>query len=296
MLARLAIKSMGIFFALLALASWGIGDFLIQRSARKFGDWIALFYITAFASVALLPFVWRDILILIKNHGGLVTLIIASVLMLFAALFDFEALRIGKISVVEPIYAMEVPVTALLALAIIGERLTFPQTVLIGVLLFGIFLISTRSFKDLRHIRVERGVWYAIFATVGMGGVNFLFGLGARETSPLLINWFTSVFVALVATGYLLATGGFGKVIDDWKHSKRLIISVSIIDNAAWIAFTYSALYIPIAITTSISESYIVLAAGLGLLFNKEKLRPHQFAGLLMAVVAVIVLSAITEN
>ena len=29
----------GILFALAALVFWGFGDFLIQRSTRKFGDW-----------------------------------------------------------------------------------------------------------------------------------------------------------------------------------------------------------------------------------------------------------------
>jgi len=48
---------MGITFAFLALAAWGIGDFLIQRTARKFGAGEALFYITAVATVGLLPFV-----------------------------------------------------------------------------------------------------------------------------------------------------------------------------------------------------------------------------------------------
>ena len=52
---------LGVFFACLALVAWGAGDFLIQRSARRFGDWAALFYIELFATTILLPFVWSDL-------------------------------------------------------------------------------------------------------------------------------------------------------------------------------------------------------------------------------------------
>jgi drug/metabolite transporter (DMT)-like permease len=286
---------MGILFAFLALACWGIGDFLIQRSTRKFGDWVALFYITAFATVVLFPFLYRDLGALFVSHRGLVVLFMASIVVTIAGLLNFEALRVGKISVMEPIYAFEVPVTAFLAAFIIGERLTPLQTLLVIFLVAGIFLVSTRGWHHVRRIHAERGVWYAVFATVGMGATNFLFGLGARETNPLLINWFTSAFITAVALAYLAANRRLGELATDWRHHQRLILSVGIFDNAAWVAFAYSVLYIPIAISTSISEAYIALAALLGLIVNREKLERHQKVGLALAVVAVIALAAVTD-
>ncbi|MBU3978359.1 EamA family transporter [Patescibacteria group bacterium] len=62
---------MGILFAFIALFSWGIGDFLIQKSTRKFGDWLALFYICAFSTVVLLPFVYKDLGVVISNPKDL---------------------------------------------------------------------------------------------------------------------------------------------------------------------------------------------------------------------------------
>ena len=47
---------MGILLAITALIAWGLGDFLIERSARKFGDWVALFYMTSFGAIVLSPF------------------------------------------------------------------------------------------------------------------------------------------------------------------------------------------------------------------------------------------------
>lgn len=285
---------MGILLAITALLSWGLGDFLIQRSVRKFGDWEALFYITAFGSVILFPFVYKDLGNALHTHA--VLLWIASLVILLAALLNFEALRIGKISVIAPLDALEIPVTVLLAAYVIGERLTLQQTLLITSLMAGILLVSTRSFHHFRNIRLEKGVWYVLFATIGMGAANFLFGLGARETNPLIINWFTSVVIAAVSFAYLAWHSRLGEAAKDFKHNARLILTVSFFDNLAWVAFSAAMLYIPIAVATGISEGYIAFAAGLGILFNKERLQHHQLIGFAVTIVAVILLALVTDH
>lgn len=283
----------GIIFAGVALLSWGIGDFLIQRSARKFGDAISLFFITAFAAIALLPFVIGDVIDLIRegDQGVFILLMVTTAVILFASIFDFEALRIGKIAVIEPIYAFEIIITATLGTLLINERLTFHQGVLIGVITLGIMLVSVRSASHLTTIKWEKGVAYALLATIAMGGANFLFGVGSRESHPLLVNWFTSAGMASVLFIYLVRSGKLSLLKKDLEKHAPLILGVSIIDNAAWIAFAYSTLYIPIAISTGISESYIVLAALLGLIVNREKLKVHQYAGLIVTPLAAILLA-----
>ena len=287
---------MGILFAFGALFAWGLGDFLIQRSARQFGKWAALFYVTAIGAIALLPFVWGDLKVVFSSPDDLFILLITSVIILFAALFDFEALRAGKLSVIEPIFAFEVPITVGLAAIILGERLMPAQYLLMVLLLIGIFLVATRHFHHYRTIHLEKGVWAAVFATIGMGVINFLFGVAAREISPLMINWFTSVFLAVATLIAIIGKSDTGQLKRDWHSSKRLITSVGIIDNLAWVFYAYATLYIPIAIATGISESYIALASGLGLMLNREKLKPHQFFGLILAVMAVITLAFITKD
>ncbi len=285
---------MGILLALVALFSWGLGDFLIQRSARKFGDWVALFYITAFASVVLFPFVYKDVTRSLDTHG--VLLWSASFVILFAGLLDFEALRVGKISVVEPIYAIEIPVAAFLAAYVIHERLSALQIVSVATLVVGIFLIATTSFRRLKKISAERGVWQAVLGTIAVGVVNFLFGVGSRETSPLMINWFTSIFIALFALIYLASTSRLHELGGNFKDGKALILSVGFFDNLAWVTFSYAMLYIPIAIATGISEGYIAFAGALGLFFNKEKLRRHQWVGFFLVMASVVLLCFLTPR
>lgn len=281
---------MGVLWAFIAMASWGVGDFLIQRSARKLGDGIALFFICASATIFLFPFIVKELPYLLYVDGRFWLLLGASLVMLVAALLDFEALRLGKISVIEPIYALEVPVTVALSTFFLSEHLTALQSALVVSLVIGILFVSLRSLDLLRKVRLERGSILALFAALGMGASNFLFGVGARHTSPLLINWFTSAFIAITIGGYILHKHQWGTLKKHWKTQKRLIVSVSIIDNLAWISYSASTLFIPIAIATGISESYIALAALLGLLWNKEVLKSHQKAGLALTVTSAIAL------
>ena len=287
---------MGIAFAFTALVCWGIGDFLIQKSSRAFGKWAALFFVTATASVVLLPFVYNDIPRVFSMNRGLIILVVSSLAMFVASLFDFEALRQGKISIVEPIYAFEIPVTGILAALVIGELLSFNQAVMIAGVVIGIFLVSLKSFSNLKHIKLEKGVVLAFLSAIGMGSTNFLFGMGAREVNPLMINWFTSFFVAMITLIYISLHSKRGEIINDWRTNKKLIVAVGLIDNAAWVAYSYSTLFIPITIATGISEAYIALGALLGLLLNKEKLSPHQVFGLLLTVTCAIILAFISNS
>ena len=280
---------MGIFFASIAILGWGFGDFLIQRSARKIGDWEALFFITFFGAVFLLPFVYKELQFL-SVYDWLV-LTGTSIVILVAGLLDFDALRVGKISIIEPIYAMEVPITIALATFLVGESMSSTQFVLVAALLIGIFLVSSKHFGRMRIRTLEKGVFFAILATIGMGLSNFLFGFASRATDPLMINWFTSAFMAIATIVYLLYTRQGWKVVHNWNKNKRLILGVSFSDNLAWVAYSTAILYLPIGLTTGLTESYIALAAVLGLIFNNERLAHHQRLGLILSVVAAVSLA-----
>lgn len=173
--------STGILFALLALFCWGVGDFLIQRSTREFGDWVALFFITAFGFIVLFPFALRDFLAIHPADIAVHLLFATSIIMLGAALLNLETLRCGKITVIEPIWATEVLVTVLIGSFVLGEHLSFKQTILIILILFGILLVSITSISHFKNVHLEKGAWLAFFGMLGMGITDVLYGVSARE-------------------------------------------------------------------------------------------------------------------
>src|SRR3989344_8031829 len=102
---------LGILFSVIALLCWGFGDFLIQRSTRKFGDWETLFIISLFGTIVLTPFIYKDLPNLFEFSKEFWILFGISFILLIAAILDFEALKKGKLAIIEPVLALEVPVS-----------------------------------------------------------------------------------------------------------------------------------------------------------------------------------------
>lgn len=281
---------LGIVFALLALLSWGFGDFFIQRGTRVLGTWKTLFYITFLGTVGLLPFIVSELPLL--TIGASIFLIICGVVILFAAFFDFEAFRKGKIAIVEPVLALELPITVGLALILWHEKVTFPVAILIFVTFIGIILTITIHHSHLHyHKRVfEKGVLLAFLGALFMGLFNFLVGVGSQEISPLLTIWITNILV-MIFSGVLLFIKQEFTIVKDFRKSALLILLFSIIDNLAWVFYALATKYIPIAVATTITESYIALTVLLGVYISKEKLKFHQRIGIAVVILAVICLA-----
>ncbi len=288
--------TVGIGLAFVAMLCWGFGDFLIQKSTRKMGNWETLFLITLLGALLLLPFVWKDLISIFVWNSQLKILLIAGAVLFVAALLEFDALKKGKLSVVEPIWSFEVPAAAIMAFIILGERITLFQILLIVLLVICLFLVSFKEKTFSKKFFMERGVLIAFLGAITMGVANFYMGWGGSVTNPLMINFFTDVFIMLLSGVYLLINGNLRKTFKDLKRNYAVILPMSIADKVAWLAFVFSMSLAPIAVATALSESYIIVAVILGLSINKEKLKTHQKIGLMGAVTTAIILAIITTN
>ncbi len=285
----------GIALSFVAMLCWGFGDLFIQRSARKIGDLEALFFITFFGVVVLFPFVAKELPSFVERGGETFAVFGAlCIILLFAALLDFEALRVGKLAIVEPVWSFEVPVSAVLAFFILGEVVSGIQIALIAALLIGLAFTSIRKSVELRRFLIERGSILALFGAVMMGAANFFMGWSSRLSDPIMANFISDLFIAFVVGAILLATGRFSRTLKDVWRTRQILLPMSIADKAAWLAYAFSMSLAPIAVATALSESYIVVAVSLGIFVNKEKLLLHQKIGLVMAIVAALLLASVT--
>lgn len=285
------LRMTGIFFAFIAMISWGFGDFFIQKTTRLVGSWKALFFIGVVGLIGLLPFVWGDIEAL--NDRDVILLGSLGIVVVFTALFDFEALRRGKIAIIEPLIGLELPITVGLSIAVANESISFLQTLLIGVVFMGIMFAITEHHSRLHyHKRIlEKGVILAGIGAIGMALTNILVGISSQDISPLISIWFAHSLLAVVCGIYIFSKNEFRNLISDFKNNPQPIIGQSILDNLAWISFAKATTLIPIAIATTISESYVALAVLLGLFINREKLKFHQILGVILSTAGVILLA-----
>src|SRR3990167_9583882 len=122
-------NNFGIILAFIALFGWGFADFLIQRTVRKIGIWKPLFFIGLFGLIFLLPFVFNEIGPILFQPSSLYLLLLLGVVGVISSLFDFEALKQGKMAVVEPLIGIELPITVGLSIVLGGEHLNLSQAV-----------------------------------------------------------------------------------------------------------------------------------------------------------------------
>ncbi len=286
----------GVLFAFLALFSWGFGDFLIQKTARILGLWQTILVIGIVGCIGLFPFVWNDLAHLSGAHISL--LLLLSAVTLFATLFDFQALKEGKISIIEPLLGMELPITVGLGILIGSDSLNPLQLVLVGTIFVSMILTITKESKHLHYHKrlLEKGVMLAGIGAVGMGLTNFLVGTSSQEISPLVTIWFVHSLLGIVAAVALIRKGALRAFFMQARKQLPLVIGLGFLDNFAWISFAIASTHISISITTAISESYIALAALLGLYLNKEKLQRHQLFGVVITIIAIVFLATISPE
>jgi len=287
--------TLGITLAFAAMFCWGFGDFLIQKSARRLGNWETLFLITFFGVFLLLPFSFHKILPFFSNPlMGKWVIFTAALAMLIAAIAEFESLRRGKISVVEPIWSLEIPMSIFLAFIILGEKLSLTNLILITCLLIGLVLVSVREKKHFKNIFLERGALVALGAALLMGGTNFFVGWGARETDPVFVNFIINVVLAIATGLFLFYKGKLKNVFIDLGKQPLTLSVMIILDNMAWVAFAFAMSLAQIGVAVALSESYIIIAVLLGFFVNKERLQIHQKLGLVLTIISAIILASIT--
>lgn len=281
--------NISILFAFLAMFCWGIGDFLIQRTTRKIGDVEALAAIGIIGSVALFPFIIKNISI-IFTVPNLLLLLVLGIITFIAAIFNFEALKKGKLSVIDIILEIELPITIILGYIFFKERLTLIQFSIISLIFVSIIMMASKSLNSLK-LKLEKGVFLAFLGAIGMGIINFLTAASSKQISPLMAIWVPWTIVSIMCLVYIYQREGFPKFIKNSIKFKYLILFMGIFDTLAWIFYAFAVLKQEISIITAITEAYPAIAIFLGVYINREKLKTNQYFGAALAIIACIILS-----
>lgn len=271
-----------------AMLFWGLGDFLIQHSTRKIGNLESLAFISIIGTLGLFPFVLPELPP--KNPGLL--LIIGAVTFL-VSLVNFEALKQGKLSVVEVILGIELPITALLGFVFFGELISITQAALIFLILAGGATMAVDSFSFSRGLvtKLEKGATLAVITAVGMAAMNLVVATGSRRVSPIMAIWVPWLLMAAASLLLLWRGGRLDGLFREGARHGRLVLGMGVIDTLAWLLYATAVVKNGLAITTAITESYPAIALFLGVFVNRERIAKHQWLGAAIAILASALLA-----
>lgn len=283
--------SLVVILAIGAMLGWGIGDFLIQKTIRVIGVLETLIWISLASTILLLPLVIADLAII--SWRQFLEMALLGLVGFLCAWWHFKALEIGKLSVVETILSLELPLSILLGVLLFKEHLAGPQIILIALLFVGIILISFK-FQDWRAKHYfEQGALLALSAAFLVALVNFGTAWQAKGSSPYLAIWLPWLVSLIFAWFFLKKPRRLMFISQGLKHWKLVLVMV-IIDILAWLAFAAATARGELGITVAISESYVAVAVILGIIFNRERLRPWQYVGVVIAITSSLLIALIS--
>lgn len=293
--------SASIIFSFLAMICWGAGDFFIQKTVRKIGDFKALIWINFLGGLMLTPFVVKDFPVIFQGWN-LVSLIILSLIQLVYGLFLFKAYKKGKLSVIEVVMIGELPLTIVLGLIFFGEKLNGLQLLIILMILVGIFLVSKtrptwreklRNLLKGKKFLWEKGVLMAVFAVLFSSAYNFFTALNSREISAFTAVWFPWLLSSIILLIYLFYKENFSNFLKESKPFSKIILSASVLDTLGWLFFALAVVSEDLSIITAIVSGYAVVSMFLGVRFNKEKISSWQYLGAVLVLLGAVIISVL---
>ncbi len=282
-----------ITLGLLTALLYGVSDFVAKFSSRAVGVWRTLFW-GELCSVSLLT-LW-----LVLRGGtppGAWTMppavwglaVLSNLMILAATAIFYRALTIGRFAVVMPIVASYGAITALLS-ASLGEPLGLAAGIGIAVAVLGAATASVPSRADAdAEPATGRGAGLACAAAL-LYGIGFY--VQAHEVVPKLGHL---IPVWLYYGLGVLLLGSAAMVLRRDLSPPRLsqvpvVLGTGLAASAAFVALTLAVTGGDVAVPTVLASLASVVTVLLARLLIKERVAPHQWAGIAAVLAGLFLL------
>ena len=204
----------------------------------------------------------------------------------------YKGLEYGPVAIVTPIVAAYAAIVVLLAVVLLGEKLSAQQIFGISAAIVGVALASF----DMRTLsqgnrKIGKGIGLAIVAMIGFGLASFGGGFFAQK-----YGWVKpALYTRLVATAFFMMVGSVKREWP-WQVDRRLMVisvllGIGAIDAVGFLAFSRGAEIGLISIVAAASASYPLIPLVLGLVVLKERLAPNQLVGVISVMAGVLTLA-----
>jgi uncharacterized membrane protein len=185
-----------------------------------------------------------------------------------------EAYRGGDLSFVYPISRSAPIFTQLWAMLFIGEILPIEGTLGIGLVIFGLFVISL---KDIRLTRVipssmdftSRPYILALTAAIASSIYSVIDKVGVRMVHPVIYLWLINIWMT-VDTGIYLVLRKERSFLKTWRESKKEIFIVTILQNVAYLLVLMALQMSKVSYVVAFRQVGALFGALMGVLLLKE--------------------------
>lgn len=200
-------------------------------------------------------------------------------------LLDYEALRVGKVSIVAPITSTEGAIAAALAVAT-GEALGLGPAVMLGVIVIGVALASITPSDESGD---------ALKASLLAGGAAISFGVGLYATAkisrelPLIWALIPARVLGVAAVALPLAAS---RRLQLTRAAVPFVVGSGLCEVVGFASYAIGSRH-DIAVSAVLASQFAALAAIAAFFLFRERLTRVQLSGVAAIAVGVAVLTAL---
>ena len=261
---------------------WGIPDVWLARAARSVGALPTVIGSIAIGLALTSPLVLFAGMPHVTLRGALLILLMGALTMV-GYLIAFSAFRFGKVSVVAPIIACEGAVAAVISIAL-GESMDVRALALLPIAVIGVVLAAMGGGAE-----GSGGAKRAAIAALLWGGVLVLAAPVADEVGWMWGFILVRLVALLLAIPLGIRAGVTTKARLDWKN----VAGWGIGDSAASLLFIIGADRGNIAVLSVLAAQFATVGVIAGFLILGERLRPRQWVGIVLVILAVTGVAAV---
>jgi drug/metabolite transporter (DMT)-like permease len=272
--------------SLAACFGWGVADFLGGLKSRQLSVFSVLLVSSFFGLGTILIIVWvRGVAP--PDDPALLLAVVGGVAGVAAMFFLYRGLSIGSMAIVAPISATGVILPVIVSLAG-GDNPALLQKLGMAAAIIGAILASREKNKDDNESRLATGVGLAVGSAIA-AGIFFVVMDQASEADPYWAAFLMRFsYFALLIIIFLLKRPAVraGKV-----HMPAIVV-LGICDALAGFAYALATTQGMLGLVAVVGALYPAVTVLLSTLILRERPRPVQFLGVILAVGGVTFISA----
>lgn len=269
-----------------AAACWSVGTLSAARASREVGPSLVLAWVMLVGLVVNAPLALAGGIPASLHGTRVVWFVVAGAANVGGLLLAYDAMRLGKVSIVAPITSTEGAIAAVLAV-VDGEALHAASAVLLAAVAAGVVLAS-RTAVDGRAEHPVRATLLAVGAALSFGVGLFATG---HLSGDLPIAW--AMFPPRLVGAAVVTAPRLARRRLRVPRSVLPFLALSgLCEIGGFASYTAGARH-SIAIAAVLASQFAALAALLAFALFRERLSRTQVAGIAVVVAGIALLSLV---
>ncbi|MBN1544529.1 DMT family transporter [Candidatus Woesearchaeota archaeon] len=292
-----------ILLAAVALIGWGIYPVLLKKVVRELGEYTCLVFNYLVLVVFLALTAVFTIRLTMPTDYVTAAVIVGAIVGAVAIYLYYKAINTGNVSIVVVIAATNVIWTVLLSYFLFNEKLSVSKYIAIAAIFAGAVLIAMEKIAlpkkfDEKHIFnfLKSDIWskgaaLALLVSFCWAFYNLIMKYNVKSIGPhkAMIYMETLLFLFLLLA-FLTKPAKELVTIPKKEHLKWLLPS-ALLFTAGALGMYFAMKYSPLSVVAPVVSAAPVVSVIGAAAILKERVRIHQYTGIVMAVAGIFVLS-----